>query len=213
MKIKVILVDDHVMIREGIKQLLEFDQKIEVVAQANDGVECLELLQNMDADILLLDINMPRKNGLDTLSEIRRSKKKIKVLMLTVHEEVEYLVKATDIGVDGYILKEFNSFKTNIVSKVKEKVDCSEDIILHNKKIISPKKFIDDNIDEILDTIYKELFSKISDPVTKGFNALFDTTFDDARKKYIKTKKLNDEAYKKIVLYTWPDFEFLIYED
>ena len=213
MKIKVILVDDHVMIREGIKQLLEFDQKIEVVAQANDGVECLELLQNMDADIWLLDINMPRKNGLDTLSEIRRSKKKIKVLMLTVHEEVEYLVKATDIGVDGYILKEFNSFKTNIVSKVKEKVDCSEDIILHNKKIISPKKFIDDNIDEILDTIYKELFSKISDPVTKGFNALFDTTFDDARKKYIKTKKLNDEAYKKIVLYTWPDFEFLIYED
>ena len=116
-------------------------------------------------------------------------------------------------NLDGYILKEFNSFKTNIVSKVKEKVDCSEDIILHNKKLISPKKFIDDNIDEILDTIYKELFSKISDPVTKGFNAFFDTTFDDARKKYIKTKKLNDEAYKKIVLYTWPDFEFLIYED
>lgn len=116
-------------------------------------------------------------------------------------------------NLDGYILKEFNSFKTNIVCKVKEKVDCSEDIILHNKKLISPKKFIDDNIDEILDTIYKELFSKISDPVTKGFNALFDKTFDDARKKYIKTKKLNDEAYKKIVLYTWPDFEFLIYED
>ena len=109
MKVKVILADDHVMIREGIKQLLEFDQKIEVVAQANDGVECLELLQNMDEDILLLDINMPRKNGLDTLSEIRRSKKKIKVLMLTVHEEVEYLVKATDIGVDGYILKDSGS--------------------------------------------------------------------------------------------------------
>ena len=109
MKIKVILVDDHVMIREGIKQLLEFDQKIEVVAQANDGEECLELLQCTDADILLLDINMPRKNGLDTLSEIRRSKKKIKVLMLTVHEEVEYLVKATDIGVDGYILKDSGS--------------------------------------------------------------------------------------------------------
>ncbi len=109
MKIKVVLADDHVMIREGIKQLLEFDQKIEVVAQANDGVECLELLQNTDADILLLDINMPRKNGLDTLSEIRRSKKKIKVLILTVHEEVEYLVKATNIGVDGYILKDSGS--------------------------------------------------------------------------------------------------------
>jgi len=109
MKVKVILADDHVMIREGIKQLLEFDQKIEVVAQANDGVECLEQLDNVKADILLLDINMPRKNGLETLAEIRKNKNKIKVLMLTVHEEVEYLVKATDIGVDGYILKDSGS--------------------------------------------------------------------------------------------------------
>ena len=109
MKIKVILADDHVMIREGIKQLLEFDQKIEVVAQANDGIECLEQLSKVNADVLLLDINMPRKNGLDTLTEIRKNKKKIKVLILTVHEEVEYLVKATDIGVDGYILKDSGS--------------------------------------------------------------------------------------------------------
>lgn len=109
MKIRVILADDHVMIREGIKQLLEFDQKIEVVAQANDGVECLEQLAKVNADVLLLDINMPRKNGLETLAEIRKNKTKIKVLMLTVHEEVEYLVKATDIGVDGYILKDSGS--------------------------------------------------------------------------------------------------------
>lgn len=109
MKVRVILADDHVMIREGIKQLLEFDQKIEVVAQANDGVECLEQLSKVNADVLLLDINMPRKNGLETLAEIRKNKIKIKVLMLTVHEEVEYLVKATDIGVDGYILKDSGS--------------------------------------------------------------------------------------------------------
>lgn len=109
MKVKVILADDHVMIREGIKQLLEFDQKIEVVAQANDGVECLEQLSKANADVLLLDINMPRKNGLETLAEIRKNRIKIKVLMLTVHEEVEYLVKATDIGVDGYILKDSGS--------------------------------------------------------------------------------------------------------
>ena len=62
MKIRVILADDHVMLREGIKQLLEFDQTIQVVAEANDGIECLEKLETVQADVLLLDINMPNKN-------------------------------------------------------------------------------------------------------------------------------------------------------
>ena len=82
MKIRVILADDHVMLREGIKQLLEFDQTIQVVAEANDGIECLEKLETVPADVLLLDINMPNKNGLDTLQEIKRKKKKIKILIL-----------------------------------------------------------------------------------------------------------------------------------
>ena len=111
MKIRVILADDHVMLREGIKQLLEFDQTIQVVAEANDGVECLEKINSVEADVLLLDINMPRKNGLDTLQEIKKNKKKIKVLILTVHEEVEYLVKAIDLGVEGYILKDSGSME------------------------------------------------------------------------------------------------------
>lgn len=111
MKIRVILADDHVMLREGIKQLLEFDQTIQVVAEANDGVECLEKINSVEADVLLLDINMPRKNGLDTLHEIKKNKKKIKVLILTVHEEVEYLVKAIDLGVEGYILKDSGSME------------------------------------------------------------------------------------------------------
>lgn len=109
MKIKVIIADDHLMLREGIRQLLEFDQTIEVVAEANDGVECLEKINSVKADVLLLDINMPNKNGLETLKEIRNSKNNIKVLMLTVHEEVEYLVKAIEIGVEGYILKDSGS--------------------------------------------------------------------------------------------------------
>lgn len=111
MKIRVILADDHVMLREGIKQLLEFDQTIQVVAEANDGIECLEKLEEVEADVLLLDINMPNKNGLDTLQEIKKRKKKIKILVLTVHEEVEYLVKAIDLGVEGYILKDSGSLE------------------------------------------------------------------------------------------------------
>lgn len=109
MKTRVILADDHVMIREGIKQLLEFDGSIEVVAQANDGEECLKCLEKFETDILLLDINMPKKNGLETLTEIRKNKMKTKVLILTVHEEIDYLVRAIDIGIEGYILKDSGS--------------------------------------------------------------------------------------------------------
>lgn len=111
MKIKVILADDHVMLREGIKQLLEFDHSIEVVAEANDGIECLKKIDSVAADVLLLDINMPKMNGLEVLKEIKKNKRRIKVLILTVHEEVEYLVKAIDMGVEGYILKDSGSME------------------------------------------------------------------------------------------------------
>lgn len=109
--IRVMIADDHAMIREGIKKLLEFDGNISVVAEASDGEECLEVLKKEKPDILLLDINMPKRNGIDVLKEIRskKSKEKVKVLMLTVHNEVEYLVKAVDVGVDGYILKDSES--------------------------------------------------------------------------------------------------------
>lgn len=106
MSIKVMLADDHVLIREGIRQLLEFDGSIEVIDEANDGVECLEKLEKSKPEVLLLDINMPKKNGVEVLKEIKKKCIDVKVLILTVHNEVEYLLKAVDIGVDGYILKD-----------------------------------------------------------------------------------------------------------
>ncbi len=109
MSIKVMLADDHVLIREGIKQLLEFDGSIEVVEEAGDGEECLEKLLTSEPQVLLLDINMPKINGIEVLKEIKRRNLNVKVLILTVHNEVEYLLKAADIGVDGYILKESES--------------------------------------------------------------------------------------------------------
>lgn len=109
MSVKVILADDHVMMREGIRQLLEFDGSIEVIDEANNGEECLEKIENNLPEVLLLDINMPKKNGIEVLEEIKKRKIKVKVLMLTVHDEVEYLLKAVDIGADGYILKDSES--------------------------------------------------------------------------------------------------------
>ena len=109
MSTKVMIADDHSLIREGIKQLLEFDGSIQVVAEAANGIECLDILEDSMPDILLLDINMPEKNGLEVLIEIKKKEYDVKVLILTVHNELEYLLKAVDIGVDGYILKDSKS--------------------------------------------------------------------------------------------------------
>ena len=109
MSTKVMIADDHSLIREGIKQLLEFDGSIEVVSEAANGIECLDKLEDFLPDILLLDINMPEKNGLEVLDEIKKKEYDLKVLILTVHNELEYLLKAVDIGVDGYILKDSES--------------------------------------------------------------------------------------------------------
>lgn len=111
MSIRVMLADDHILIREGIRQLLEYDNSIEVVGEASNGEQCLEMISKVNPQILLLDINMPVKNGIDVLQEIRNRKIHVKVLILTVHNEVDYLLKAMDIGVDGYILKESDSLE------------------------------------------------------------------------------------------------------
>lgn len=109
MNINIIVTDDHKMMREGIKQLLEMDGNICVVGEANDGVECLNFLEKVKADVLLLDINMPNMNGIETLIKIKERDIPIKVIILTVHDEIDYLMKAVDIGVDGYILKDSDS--------------------------------------------------------------------------------------------------------
>ncbi|MCM1257143.1 MAG: response regulator transcription factor [Roseburia sp.] len=110
-KIRVMIADDHSMIREGLKQLLELEGRFEVVAEANDGEECLQIINTMNPDVLLLDINMPKKNGLEVLHELKNRHSKMKVLVLTVHNEVEYLMKAMDIGINGYLLKDSESAK------------------------------------------------------------------------------------------------------
>ncbi|WMC94463.1 response regulator [Kineothrix sp. MB12-C1] len=111
MCVNVMLVDDHILMREGIKNLLEFDGEMKVISEASDGIDCLNNLQEVIPDIVLLDINMPNKNGLDVLRDIKEQKIPVKVLILTVHNEVEYLLKAVDIGANGYIMKDSESIE------------------------------------------------------------------------------------------------------
>lgn len=109
MAIKIMITDDHSMIREGLKNLLELDGDIEVIAEAVDGEDCLDKLLTVTPDVLLLDINMPKMNGLEVLKKLKERKSKVKILVLTVHNETEYLMKAVEIGINGYVLKDSES--------------------------------------------------------------------------------------------------------
>lgn len=129
MSIKVMLADDHVLMREGIRQLLEFDGSIEVVAEANDGEECIHKLLEVKPQILLLDINMSGKNGIEVLKEIKKLNIDVKVLILTVHDSIEYLVKAVELGVNGYILKDSES------AELKKAIT----VIMNGESYIQPK--------------------------------------------------------------------------
>lgn len=109
MSISVLLVDDHKMLREGIKQLLEFDRDIVVSDQASNGAECKEYLQKNRYDVVVLDINLPDTSGIKLIPELKKIDKKISILILTVHNEIDYLVEAMNNGANGYILKDSGS--------------------------------------------------------------------------------------------------------
>lgn len=104
--IRVLIADDHKMVREGLRRILEFDGEIQVIDETDNGEECIKKIRSSKPDIVLLDINMPVMNGIEALQEIRKKKLKTKVIILTVHNEIEYLLRAVDIGIDGYVLKD-----------------------------------------------------------------------------------------------------------
>lgn len=104
--IRVLIADDHKMVREGLRRILEFGGEIQVIDEADNGEECIKKIRSGNPDIVLLDINMPVMNGIVALQEIRKKKLKTKVIILTVHNEIEYLLRAVDIGIDGYVLKD-----------------------------------------------------------------------------------------------------------
>lgn len=108
-KINILLVDDHSIVREGLKQLLELDGDIQVIGEAGDGKKCLELVEALHPDVVLLDIDMPVMDGLQVLEELNKRGSKQKVLILTIHNEVEYLFRAAEIGASGYVLKDSES--------------------------------------------------------------------------------------------------------
>ncbi len=104
--IKVMIAEDHSMIRDGLKQLVELENDIKVIAACSDGKMAVEKYKEVNPDVILIDINMPVLNGLEALEQIRAYDNGVKAVMLTIHQDREYLLKALELGALGYILKD-----------------------------------------------------------------------------------------------------------
>ncbi|MGC1027873.1 two-component system response regulator NarL [Pantoea agglomerans] len=105
-KFTLLLIDDHPMLRNGLKQLIALDERLQVVAEAGTGIDGLALAQQHDPDLILLDLNMPGLNGLDTLTQLREIALSGRVVVFSVSDNEEDVVSALKRGADGYLLKD-----------------------------------------------------------------------------------------------------------
>jgi NarL family two-component system response regulator YdfI len=106
MTIKILIVDDHLVVREGLKLILEINQKYAVVAEASNGVEAVRMVNACNPDIILLDLNMPEMGGLDTMTALKAKGLDIPVIILTTYNEDEMMARGLALGAKGYLLKD-----------------------------------------------------------------------------------------------------------
>src|SRR6266704_2991563 len=106
MKIRILLADDHTILRAGLKMMLNAQPDMEVIGEAQDGRQALHEAQRLQPDVILMDITMPDMNGIEATKQIKRAQPEIKVLVLTMHENDEYVFQALRAGASGYMLKE-----------------------------------------------------------------------------------------------------------
>lgn len=103
---RIVLADDHLIFRQGIRRIIEDAEGIRVVGEAGDGFELLKVLNATEADLVILDISMPKLSGIETAREIKKNWPNIKILVLSMHKNEDYFYHALSAGADGYLLKD-----------------------------------------------------------------------------------------------------------
>jgi DNA-binding NarL/FixJ family response regulator len=132
--IKVLIADDHTLVREGLKQIITESSGISVAGEAGSGEEALALIAGNDVDLLLLDISMPGRSGLDIMKQLKQMKPDLPVLILSMHPEEQYAVRALKAGAAGYLTKD----------------SASEELISAILKISSGQKYISESLAETM---------------------------------------------------------------
>lgn len=103
---RILLADDHALFRQGLRRILSERKDLEVLGEAGDGLELLSLLKKLTPEVIILDISMPRLRGMEAMREIREILPDVRILVLTMHNDADYLFQAISAGADGYLLKE-----------------------------------------------------------------------------------------------------------
>ncbi|MGM0902855.1 MAG: response regulator [Bacillota bacterium] len=106
---KIIIIDDHQLFREGVKRILDFEHSFEVVAEGDDGSEVMNLFELHQPDVIIMDINMPNINGIDATQQLIAKHPKAKVIILSIHDDENYVTHALKTGATGYLLKEMDA--------------------------------------------------------------------------------------------------------
>lgn len=109
MSTRIVIIDDHQLFREGVKRILEFEKSFEVVAEGNDGTEAIELVEKHRPDVVLMDINMPNVNGIEATQNLVDNFPDSKVIILSIHDDENYVTHALKTGASGYMLKEMDA--------------------------------------------------------------------------------------------------------
>ncbi len=132
--IHVLIAEDHVLVRAGIRALLEKNSDFHIVGEASDGLEAVEMARELKPDVLLMDIMMPRANGIQAAGKLQEEKIPVKVLLLSMHSDVGFVYQALQKGVKGYILKSF----------------VSDELITAIRTVASGKTYLSEPISEIV---------------------------------------------------------------
>ena len=169
-KHRLVIAEDHTILREGLKALLSSRPDLEVVGEAVDGREAVRAVQELMPDLLLLDLSMPRSNGLEALKEIKRISPQTKVLVLTVHKTEDYVFTALQAGADGYILKD----------------SSSSELTLDVRSVLRGERYLDPAIASTVVSGY--LNSKDGTPIRPSF--------DDLSSREREVLKLIAEGYR-----------------
>jgi len=127
-EVKIVIADDHPIVRQGLRQMIEAEKNFTIVGEAGDGEDALQLIETHKPDVAVLDIDMPRIGGFDVARQLKRKKSEVGIIFLTMHSEEEIFQTAMDLGVGGYVLKD--SATTDIVAGIKS--------IASGKPFISP---------------------------------------------------------------------------